>query len=524
VSRASLFAAIIRTVVPPFEPLARGARGTIPALALFFLGSSGALLFVESVTGPMPWLLLASATTGCYAVARSSFSSGIGRVARGAARGLIALLLAIWMYEAALCGSMLSWTLHWWTWALVFVLAAASAASASRQWARLAVPWALPIGVFCSACLLGWAREEWRVRCDDVLAVTAQRSVRIAVPVRDDLERCAPGESLAIGLYPRKVWPAADGNRVVFTTQQAIHEAFRPPAVPSRISGLVCESEERVEGGRPTPRIACLIAQGKAHAIVEDPDRDRLLVGVLSGLDGRAGGIVAVSRSAPLREIGRVVLPQGGNFFLDPESDRLGEFGDEGRELDFVRASDFTVLERGMPASFLGPDFIRYDAQRHEGVACSASGPLRTLDGDAPLAVAFQGVPFSARPLAPSSRYPSSWLALSWGCDWSVDRQRVFVAVSSLGQIVTIDRSSGDVTGRSFVGLGVRPLTYDPRRNVLFAGNFLRGDVLVFDVATGSVVRRWFAGRYVRDIELTRDGNAILITSNVGIVRIDLDG
>jgi hypothetical protein len=518
----AILRALARALVLPFEPLRGEAKGVAWALTLFFLGSMGALLFVESATGPVPWLVLGATTTGCYAMARSAPGSRAGRGLRVVARGLLSLIHALWGCEAVLCASMLSWTVSWWVWALIAALTAGAIATLRRRWNHLAVPPALPIGFFCAACLVGWAREEWVVRCDDMLAAVGQGSVRIVVPVRDDLDRCAPGQSLPIGHYPRKVWEAPDGVRVVFTTQQAIHDTFRPATLPSRITGLVCESDERADPTRPTPPVACLMERGKAHAIVEDADRDRLLIGVLSGLEGPAGGIVAVTRSAPLRELGRAVLTQGGNFYLDPVTDRLGEFGDEGLVLDIVRASDLTVLERGIPASFLGPDFIRYDAQRQEGVACSASGPLRTLDGQATLAVAFHGVPFSARPLAPSSRYPSSWLSLSWGCDWSADREKVFVAVATLGQLVTIDRRSGDVLDRAFVGFGVRPLTYDPRRNVVYVGNFLRGDVLAFDVSTGRVTRRWFAGRYLRDIELTRDGTGLLVTSNLGIVRIDL--
>lgn len=510
-----------RAFVLPFEPL-RGRSTKGSALALFFVGSMGALLFVESAAGPFPWLLLSAASTGGYAVARSAPRSRAGVLSRLVARGLVSLLHVVWAYEVVACAWMLSWTIPWWTWALIATLAAGALGTMGRRWDRLGVPPALPIGAFCAACLLGWAREEWLVRCDDVLTITSQRMVDIVVPVRDGLDRCASGDSLPIGLYPRKVWQTRDGTRVVFTTQEAIHDTFRPTPLPSRISGLVCESEMRTDAGRPPAPVDCLLPYGKAHAIVEDPDRDRLLVGILSGLNGRAGGIVAVTRSPPLRELARAVLAQGGNFYVDPASDRLGEFGDEGRVLDFLRASDFAPLEQGLPASFLGPDFIRYDPQRHEGVACSASGPLRTLDGQAPLAVAFHGVPFSARPLAPSSRYPSSWLSLSWGCDWDPERSHVFVAVSTLGQIATIDRNSGDILDRAFVGFGVRPVTYDPQRNVLYAGNFLRGDVLAFDVATRRVKRRWFAGRFVRDIELTRDGAGILVTSNAGIVQIDL--
>lgn len=520
----AIFVAVVRALVPPFAPLPRGKRRRGAALGLFFLGAAGALLFVESATGPVPWLVLSAVATGSYAAARSEPASRARRILRFLARALAASFHALWICEALLCASMLSWTIPWWGWVTVASLAAGAAVTMMPRAPALAVPPALPLGAFCAACLIGWAREEWRIRCDDVLAVTAQRSAQIVVPVRDDFDRCVAGAWVPNGRYPRKVWQAADGARVVFTTQEALHEAFRPTPLPSRISGLVCESELPTGPEASAMPVNCLIPSGKAHAIVEDADHDRLLVGVLGGLDGRAGGIVAVTRSAPLREVGRAVLAQGGNFYLDPASDLLGEFGDEGHVLDLIRASDFAPVQRDIPANFLGPDFVRYDPRRHEGVACSASGPLRTIDGEASLAIAFVGVPFSPRALAPSSRYPSSWISLSWGCDWTADRRQVFVAVSTLGQIVTVDRRSGDIVHRSFAGFGVRPVTFDPRRGRLYVGNFLRGDVLALDVATGLVERRWFAGRFVRDIELTPDGTEILVTSNLGIVRIRLDG
>jgi len=364
--------------------------------------------------------------------------------------------------------------------------------------------------------MVGWAREEWRVRCDDVLAVTAQPSVSIAVPSRDGLSDCRPGEWLALGRYPRKVWEAPDRGRFVFTTQQAIHTTFEPSALPNRISGVICSS-----AGAAAPD--CLLSYGKAHNILDDPSHDRLLVGVMSGLDGRSGGLVAVPRDAPLRELARVLLPQSGSMYDDPELDMLGVFGDQGRILEMVRASDLRVLDPAVPANLMGPDFVRYDPARHEGVACSGNGPLRTLGGQAFIAVGFRGAPFAPRPLAPSSKYPSSWLALSWGCDWDRAQGKVYAAVSTLGQLVTIGMDTGEVISRSFVGFGIRSVTFDAPRNRLYLGNFLRGDVLEFDPVRGEVTRRWLAGRYVRDVELSPDGLALVVTSNLGIVRIDLN-
>jgi hypothetical protein len=35
-------------------------------------------------------------------------------------------------------------------------------------------------------------------------------------------------------------------------------------------------------------------------------------------------------------------------------------------------------------------------------------------------------------------------------------------------------------------------------------------------------LRRWFAGRFVRDVRPTRDGSALLVASNLGVVRVQL--
>jgi len=514
----------------PSGPPRTGLGGRVFTLALFLVGALGALFFIVSVTGPGQWIALSLVLTGLHALGRGRVNprrSVEGRRRTSdrslalAARVIVGLFVAGAVYETAAWAALLAWTVPVPVKALVGLLALASLATLARPWRGVQVPLVLPLGLLSTACLLGWAREEWRVECDDVLRATSQPSVRVLVASVDGLSACAPGTFLPLGRYPRKVWESPDGARLVFTTQRAIHEELQPAGTPERITGLLCSAEARP--GAPAP--TCLLATGKAHNLLEDPAGDRLFVGIMSGLSGRTGGVVAVTRSEPLRELGRIELPQAASMFHDPALDLLGNFGDDGRLLERVRASDLTRFPRDpeVPASFTGPDVVRFDPVTHRGLACVADGPLRTLDGDAFLAVAFDADPFRPRPLAPSSRYPSSWLALSWGCDWDPSHTRDYVNVPTLGQLVTIEHETGRVLDRAFVGFGMRPLLFDPARRRLYLGDFLRGDVLAVEPDTGRIRSTWFAGRYVRDLVLTRDGRALLVTSNLGIVRIELD-
>jgi hypothetical protein len=47
--------------------------------------------------------------------------------------------------------------------------------------------------------------------------------------------------------------------------------------------------------------------------------------------------------------------------------------------------------------------------------------------------------------------------------------------------------------------------------------------VVAFDERSERVVHRWFVGRFPRWVQPTHDGQALLATSNLGIVRISPD-
>ena len=73
-----------------------------------------------------------------------------------------------------------------------------------------------------------------------------------------------------------------------------------------------------------------------------------------------------------------------------------------------------------------------------------------------------------------------------------------------------------------FVGFGARAVALDEPRGRVYVGNFFRGDVQALDLSTGREMARWFLGRYLRDLRLTRDGRFLLVTSTLGIVRVRL--
>jgi hypothetical protein len=207
-------------------------------------------------------------------------------------------------------------------------------------------------------------------------------------------------------------------------------------------------------------------------------------------------------------------------MYLDDARDLIGAFDDEGLEVYLLRASDLCSL--GRVAAPLLPDGSHYDQGRHQGVACAGFGPMHRIGGQAYAAAAFDGEPFSCRPGAPSSRYPSSWLALTWGCDWDPTTRRVYAAVASLGPVEEIDYDTGAMLRRFPMGLGIRSLAFDARRKRFYAGFFLSGDIVAVDIESGARVAHWSAGRFMRYVTLSRDERSLLVTSNLGSVRIPL--
>jgi hypothetical protein len=107
-----------------------------------------------------------------------------------------------------------------------------------------------------------------------------------------------------------------------------------------------------------------------------------------------------------------------------------------------------------------------------------------------------------------------------WGCDFDPVRRVAWIAIANLGVIAVTDYDTGKVLDTWWAEPGLRSAAFDGRR--LYMSNFLRGDVIAYDVDNGREVGRWFVGRFARYVGLTRDRTALLATSNLGVVRIPL--
>ncbi len=481
---------------------------------LFAVGAALALCWLRSsLGGPLP-----AAIIGCVIAlgALAIFDHRFSRT-RGVALGLLVIIHVFWLYISVTLGALLAWTTGLSVRLVVAVLAVAAIRGASAARPRFRIPTALPLGIWIAACLIGWLREDGLLRCDDYLAMR-RVGVEVLVPTTDALATCQPGTVLRIGHYPRHLWEPADGGRLVITTQRG-SGAFAPRGQPvaDRLPGIVCDV--------PFNGAPLCFGGGKAQAIVESSSRDNLFIPGWQQQfsDGKRGVLYILPRTAPLHSLAEVHLQENVvGLFYDRVADTVGVLSDEGEVLRPVRLSDGAVLDP-IPAPIV-PDETRYDEASGEGVFCFGAGLLRRLDGEAFLSVAFRGHPFSTRPLGGSRENPAAWLSMVWGCDWDPIGRRVYVAEASLGLLTVLDYDSGRVLHRLPIDFGVRYVTVDNDRGLVYLANFLRGDVIALDLATGAEVGRWFAGRFVRQVVLARDRQSLLATSNLGVVRIPLDG
>jgi hypothetical protein len=406
----------------------------------------------------------------------------------------------LWLYLAVTYGILLAWTVPPWTIVPLALATAAWLVSAVRRRTRMYVPMVLPLGIWIATVLSGWLREEPLLRCDDFFALQAPVQLVVESP---SLATCKPGEVRPSGRFPRTIWQAPEGNRVVFTTQGV--------AVPDGLDGSVCEAHL---GDRAKPH--CVGPPvSKVQGLVDVPDHDRLIA-IQWGLKSPTGTGAAVVLELPRSE-GLTVLAEHwydemvAEGFYEPRASTLFMFSDH------MEGIYRTVLPSFAPAPMLPiilftPGELHYDPQTGEGIAC----------GDR-AGAAIRGEPFTLRRFVDRHSALPEQVSMTWGCDWDQKTRKAYVAIPNLGLLDRIDYDSGRVEKRWFVGFGMRSVAYDPARKRVYFTNFLRGDVVAFDEAAERIVDRWFVGRYSRWVRLTRDGRALLATSNLGILRIPLD-
>lgn len=473
--------------------------------SLFFAGAALASCWLLPVGG----VLLLAASVGALALLAVGCGARHPAVRRGARITLTVVHLG-WLLAAGLLVNLLGWAVPSWLWAIVAAAALAAVAGAARPRMAWRLPIAVPIGLVTAAALSGWPREDGRIRCADYLRLR-EAAVGVVVPATPELADCLPGRSLQVGRYPRHFWEAPDGASFVVTTQRGRDDG---PGTHDAdwLDGAVCRL---AVGARADPEC---FGEGKAHGIAESQRHERLYV---AAHDADHGSLHVLPRRGPFAPLASARLPALiGGIYLDDQRDVVGVFEDDGLFVHRLRASDLEPLGR-LPAQVL-PDGVHYDQRSGQGIVCGGLGPLRRIDGQAYAGVAFDGEPFACRPLAASSHHPASWLAVTWGCDWDPVGRRAYVAIASLGLLLEIDYDSGRVLRRQFIGFGVRALELDLARRRLYAAFFLSGDVIAIDLDSGATVARWPTGRFVRQLALARDGNGLLASANLGIVRIPL--
>jgi hypothetical protein len=360
---------------------------------------------------------------------------------------------------------------------------------------------ALPLGAWIAVVLSGWPREENLVRCDDFLAL--QPPVQLVVPTDGRLASCQPGEVRPSGRFPRTFWEPPAGGRIIFTTQGT--------PVAGGLAGSICEA--RLDGA--VASICVGPPRGKSQGIIDLPEQRRLLV-MQWGMPtptARIGGVVfELSRDQPLQVLATHWFDeQIGDGFYEPRDSTLYMFSDRMNGVHRAVLPSFESLPT-IPIEFFTPGTLYYDPVAGEGVACAS-----------PLGVALRGAPFAARYFVNAKSSVLDKVSMSWGCDWDPAARKVYAAIPNLGLLDRIDYDSGRVDERWFVGFGRRSVAYDATRRRVYLTDFLRGNVMALDEASGRVVGRWFVGRFSRQVRLTRDGRALLASSNLGIVRIPLD-
>jgi len=429
----------------------------------------------------------------------------------------LAMLHGVWIYLALMFGWMLAWTVPWPIQLALVLMIIAVIASRRRAWLGIRVPFVLPLGVWIAVCLLGWWREDGVIRCDDLARFRSEAKATIAIPTTRALETCHRGEVLRVQRYPRRLWEAPDGDRFIIPTQQGIGYPPQGTAVPDPILGNVCEF------GSDGSRRACVgDGEYKMQVIFDSAPLDRVFVG---GWGGGHGILYAHPRSAPLGILGEARTEGStGEGYYDPDADEVALFADECTGLTRIRASDLTPLPH-VHAPFC-PGEAHYDPERHEGILCFAPGPLGPISmGDGTggyLSVAFHGNPFSYRLLGTAPWGAWAYGALVWGCEFDPVNRVAWALIANLPLIAVLDYDSGRVVGTWWSEPGLRSAAFDAQRHLLYMTNFLRGDVIAINVDSGREVQRWFAGRFVRYVALSRDQRSLWATSNFGVVRIPL--
>ncbi len=103
------------------------------------------------------------------------------------------------------------------------------------------------------------------------------------------------------------------------------------------------------------------------------------------------------------------------------------------------------------------------------------------------------------------------------------DRGRLIVTDMNGGTISLVRAADLSVEKTIDVGRGIRHLALDPERGLIYAGNFLTGELLALDRDELGERRRAFVGTRIQPIALSRDGRRLTFLDESGGVVVDLE-
>jgi hypothetical protein len=479
------------------------------------VGAALALTFLQAFVGWIAVGVAAVATTALFIATQHRRSTRLPvRVLGWMAVVPVVGLHLLWLYFALSWGSVLAWTTSTAMRLAIGAALVAWLASHLLRW-KNRVPLALPLGMWVAACLWGWVREEPWLRCRDYQEVVSQPGVQLLVPTTLAAARCEANQTLPIYRFPRSIWEHPDGQRY-FITSQAPNGS--QPIADGPLTGSICEIPK--EG---TTQPHC-VGEGKAQGIVLAEPLGRIFVAAWGNelrRDGWRSALYTLPLDGPLRvlDVHRFEASVGDLFYV-PSADSLVLFADEGDKIRRVRASTLEPLEPlSLDPSFevFAPGELRFAPARNEGVLCGTPPGVATV---------VEGDPLKGRripgPLKFSLENLLGQVSLSWGCDFDPASRKIFSTVPNFGLLAVLNYDTGRLERTWFTGFGARPVVYDARRQRLYVGNFLRGDLTAYDAQTGAELARWSTGHYLRRLVLTHEGDALLASSNVGLLKIAL--
>lgn len=103
------------------------------------------------------------------------------------------------------------------------------------------------------------------------------------------------------------------------------------------------------------------------------------------------------------------------------------------------------------------------------------------------------------------------------------DRNELLITSPATSEIVRLDADTLETKGSLKAPFGVRTLAFDSEREILFAGSFVTGQVMVIDMRTARPLGTVYLGPWLRSIELDTTTATAYVSSNGALYRWTYD-